>query len=119
MIKKYGTGLLAIIIAIGAFAFTNPVNKKLGTKLFRYAAPAGSYSQSNVQNKANWVLVTGSANCPADFDERACEMDVDDAQLNPDNSLKSTFSISASQFQSTGVYFVSGISGGTIHNKTF
>ncbi|HUZ58260.1 MAG TPA: hypothetical protein VMU83_05715 [Hanamia sp.] len=119
MIKKYGTGLLAIIIAVGAFAFTTPVNKNLGTKLFRYSAPGGSYSQPNVQDNGNWVLITGSANCPSNVNQRACEMDVDDSQLNPDNSLKSSFSISAQQYGSTGVFYVNGISSGTIHNKTF
>jgi len=119
MIKKYGTSLLAIIIAVGAFAFTNPLKEKLGTKLFRYSAPGDSYSQLKVQDKANWALVTGSANCPSNINERACEMDVDDSQLNPDNSLKSSFSISAKQDGITGVFYVSGITSGAIHNKTF
>ena len=119
MLQKYGIGLLAFIIAISAVAFTNPANKNLDSKLFRYSAPGSSYSETNVQDKGNWTLVTSSPNCPSNVDQRACEMDVDDSQLNPDNSLKSTFSISASQYQSTGVNYVSGITSGTIHNKSF
>lgn len=117
MIKKYGTGLLALIIAFCAASFTNPANTPLGTKLFRYSAPGGSYSVTDVQNKANWALVTGSPNCPNNVPERACEMDVDDSQINPDNTLNSSFAISATEFQS-GISYVSGAtSGTTIHNK--
>ena len=116
---RYITSILAVIIAVGTVAFTTPGNKNLDSKLFRYSAPGGSYSAPNVQDKGNWTLVTGSPNCPSNIDQRACEMDVDDSQLNPDNSLKSTFSISASEYQSTGVNYVSGITSGTIHNKSF
>jgi len=119
MLRKYGIGLLALFIAIFAAAFTNPAPNPLGTKLFRYAAPGGSYAVPDIQNKSNWSLVTGSPNCPSDVDQRACEMDVDQSQLNPDNSLKSTFTISASQYASTGVGYVSSITAGNIHNTNF
>ena len=119
MFKKYGIGLLALLMAVFAAAFTNRANSPAGTQLFRYTAPGGSYAASDVQNKGNWSLVTGSPNCPSNVDQRACEMDVDQSQLNPDNSLKSTFSISATQFGSTGVAYVSSITAGTIHNKNF
>jgi hypothetical protein len=117
MIKKYGIGLLALFIAVFAAAFTNHVDSPSATQLFRYTAPGGSYAVADVQNKANWSLVTGSPNCPSNIDERACEMDVDQSQLNPDNSLKPSFTITASEFESTGVGYVSSITAGNIHNK--
>jgi|SRR5690242_11568061 len=119
MIKKYGIGLVALIIAIFAAAFTTPAKAPLGTKLFRYTPPGGSYAVADIQTKGNWNLVTSSPNCPSNVDQRACEMDVDQSQLNPDNSLKSSFSISASEYGSTGVGYVTNITAGTIHNTNF
>lgn len=119
MIKKYGIGLLALFIAVFAAAFTNHVDSPSATQLFRYTAPGGSYAVSDVQNKANWSLVTESPNCVSNVNQRACEMDVDQTQLNPDNSLKSSFSISASEYGSTGVGYVSSITAGNIHNTNF
>jgi hypothetical protein len=116
MIKKYGIGLSALIIAFCAAAFTSPAKHPLGTKLFRYTVPGGSYSLSNVENKGNWTFVTGTPNCPSNFNAEACEMDVDDSQINPDNTLKSSFTITASESQ-PNVSYVSGITSGTIHNK--
>jgi len=117
MLRKYGIGLMAFIIAVCAAAFTNPVPNHFGTKLFRYTAPLGSYSLGNVQTKGNWTFVAGSPNCPLNVDEKACEMDVDDSQINPDNTLKSGFTITARESQ-PNVSYVSGITNGTIHNKS-
>jgi hypothetical protein len=118
--KKYFSGLLALIIAIGATAFTN-ANKNVlpeGTKLFRYVPPAVSpFSEANVENRANWVLATGSSVCD-DVDERACELIVDDVHINPNNTLKSTLTIDAVQFQQTGIFFVNESSATDIINKT-
>ena len=47
MIKKYGTGLLAIIIAIGAFAFTTPppqFSPKTLTYYFQFTGAHGTES---------------------------------------------------------------------------
>ena len=95
MFKKYGIGLLALLMAVFAAAFTNRTHSPAGTQLFRYSAPGGSYAVADVQNKGNWSLVTTSPNCPSNVDQRACEMDVDQSQLNPDNSLKSSLVASA------------------------
>lgn len=119
MIKKYGIGLLALLMAVFAAAFTNPAHSPAGTQLFRYTPPGGSYAVPDIQNKANWSLVTGSPNCVSNVNQRACEMDVDQTQLNPDNSLKSSFTISASEYGSTGVGYVSSITAGNIHNTNF
>jgi hypothetical protein len=118
--KKYFSGLLALIIAIGATAFTN-ANKNVlpeGTKLFRYVPPALSpFSEANVENRANWVLVTGSAICEG-VNQKACELIVDDVHINPNNTLKSTLTIDALQFGQTGVFYVNQSSAAEIINKT-
>jgi len=118
MLKKYGIGLMAFIIAVFAAAFTNPVPSRFGTKLFRYSAPSGSYSVANVETRGNWTFVTGTPNCPLNVDQKACEMDVDDGQINPDNTLKSSFTISAHESQ-PNISYVTSITNGTIHNKSF
>jgi hypothetical protein len=118
MIKKYGTGLLAIIIAIGGFAFTKPATSKpLATKIFQYQAPAlNPYSQANVEKQSNWVETSLSGTtCNTNLD-RACQLQVDNSFINPDHTLKSSFMIVASQATS-GNYYVSGGSASDIFNR--
>jgi hypothetical protein len=118
--KKYFSGLLALIIAIGATAFTN-ANKNVlpeGTKLFRYVPPALSpFSEANVENRANWVMTTSSSVCD-DRDEKACELIVDEAHINQNNTLKSTLTIDAAEFGETDIFFVDESTATDIINKT-
>ena len=118
MIKKYGTGLLAIIVAIAAFAFTKPVaHKPLATKIFQYQAPAlNPYSEANVEKQSNWAETTLSGTTCNTNPDRACQLKVDDSFINPDHTLKSSFMIVASQAPS-GNYYVSGGSASDIFNR--
>ena len=118
--KKYFSGLLALIIAIAATAFTNANKNELpeDTKLFRYVPPASSpFSKLNVENRANWVMTTSSSVCD-DVNQKACELIVDEVHINPNNTLKSTLTIDAVQFQQTGVFYVNQSSAVEIINKT-
>lgn len=118
MIKKYGSGLLAIIIAIVAFAFTPSTGvKPLSTKIFEYQAPAvDPFSQSNVQNRSNWTETNLSSTTCTQVDQKACQLLVNDADINPDNTLKSTFSIQT-KMSAPDVYYVSGGSAAAIYNR--
>lgn len=112
--KNYRLGIIALIVAISAAAFT-PVKKSsipFGTKLFRYSAPAGSFSEANVENRANWIFVESTEGCNGN-NVKACEILVNDVHVNPDNTLKSSLTIVATQ-ASGGTFYVSG---GTMSDK--
>jgi hypothetical protein len=119
MIKKYGIGLMAIIMAVFAVAFTKPAagSEPLSTKIFEYQPPSTNpFSQANVENRGNWTetsLINTTCNNNPD---RACQLVVDQTFINSDHTLKSTFMIQASQALS-GNYYVSGGSATAIDNK--
>lgn len=79
--KRYLTGIIAVVIAIGMAAFTAPAKKPLSTFTFRYT-PA-TYTQLQVQDNSNWVsgasLCAGTAN-------KACEMEVTDTYTHLDGN---------------------------------
>lgn len=106
--KKYLGSLIAVIIAIGAVAFTAPANKA-DTYVFEYAGPN---TPGEVQELENWEFV-GKNLQPCDGEnEKACrifvsEENVDDTQ-NP-TALQSFVTITEG-ISTSGVY-VSTISG--------
>lgn len=73
--KKYLSGLLAIVIATGSLAFTNPelTGIKQATYEFYYTAPAGSFSDPNVKTHSNWNTSTIGCN---GTQGKACNMRV-------------------------------------------
>jgi hypothetical protein len=79
--KRYITGIIAVVIAIGMAAFTAPAKKPLSTFTFRFTPT--NYTQSLVENNDNWVsgasLCTGAAN-------KACQMQVDEAYTHLNGS---------------------------------
>jgi hypothetical protein len=81
--KRYLTGIIAVVIAIGMAAFTAPAKKPLSTSTFRYTL--GTYTQPQVQDNNNWVsgasLCGGTAN-------KACQMEVDDTYTHLDANNK-------------------------------
>ena len=57
MLRKYGIGLMAFIIAVGSVAFTAPKKSHLtGTHVFEFN-PALAYTVANVSNSSNWEYV--------------------------------------------------------------
>jgi hypothetical protein len=118
MIKKYGIGVLAIIVAVAAFAFTKPsIHRPLATKIFQYQPPAlNPFSQANVEKLSNWTETTlGATTCNQNQD-RACQLEVDNSYINPDQTLKSSFMIVSSQAPS-GNYYVTGGNATDIFNR--
>jgi len=117
--NRYLTGILAVIIAVGAAAFTKPAShiKPLATKIFQYQAPAlHPYSQSNVEDRSNWVVTSLSSTTCDQADQKACQLLVNTTDINPDNTLKSTFDIQT-DMSASDVYYVSGGSAEDIYNK--
>jgi hypothetical protein len=118
--KRYLFGIFAVALAFTAVAFKAP-EKKLVTKLFRYNPPTSNpYSMANVQDKSRWQYVTDPQTCTVNNNQKACELQVNDdpTYINPDNTLSSSFSITAALW-SGNIHYVSGISsgGGTIQNR--
>ena len=77
--KRYIAGILAVIVAAGAVAFTVPAKKiPNGTITFRYTL--SSYTEPQVENNNNWTsgasLGGGSNN--------ACQMEVTDTYTHLD-----------------------------------
>lgn len=78
--KRYLTGLLAIIVAAGAVAFTAPKHKvPLSTFIFHYTPT--SFSQTDVQSNNNW---TSGASLCVGVQDKACQMDVTDTYTHLD-----------------------------------
>ena len=104
--KRYLTGIAAVIIAISAAAFTKPA-KNLNNVTFEYNPPGGTdYSQSSVQNKSNWSL--GDPSCNDDL-IKACTLEVSsDNTTAGQTQLGSSVTITATQGSVTGEYYVSG-----------
>jgi hypothetical protein len=76
MIRKYGIGLLALIIAVGAVAFTKPGVKGKGIVTYTFRYTQNSYLQQDVEANSNWVSGAGSG-CGS-FQNKACQMEVDE-----------------------------------------
>ena len=116
---RYLASIVAVLIAVGAVAFTKPETKVKpdATKIFQYQAPTlDPYSEANVENRSNWGITNlGSTTC-SQLNQRACQLLVNTTDINPDNTLKSTLTIQASM-SAPDVYYVSGGSAAAIYNK--
>lgn len=85
MFRKYGLGLVAIIFAIGALAFTEPTHnagKPLATYFFEYTGAPG-----NEQNPSLWqYLPSGQPACGKTND--GCLIEVKDNYTVPSGSTR-------------------------------
>jgi hypothetical protein len=118
--KKYLFGLLAITIAIGAVAFTNP---KRATKTFRYKL--STYAQNDVQSKANWEFVSSQSCNNLGTLDAACKIVVDEAYFHETtpgvfelNTSGSQITIVAVQGGETGKYMVDATNSVNISSVT-
>ena len=113
--KKYITGILAVIIAVAGVAFTMPTqNRSMVT--FTYSPPfTDDYSQPSVQDKDNWVP---GLDCSSGVN-RACSLQVSSENTQSGGTeLGPNVSITTEEGQVSGKYLVTGgnqIS--AIHNK--
>jgi hypothetical protein len=96
MIRKYGIGLLALVIAVAAVAFTKPEKKPFTSHTFYYVAPGGTdYSESSVENKVNWTSnLMSPPTCNGS--NKACQIDVDDNYTETVSGVR--------VFKTTGVF---------------
>lgn len=85
MIKKYGIGMIAVIIAVAMAAFTTPKKTHLAaTHVFEFNN-ALSYTVPNVTNisNTNWQYVGEIAQKPlCEGENKACRVAVSDAYVN-------------------------------------
>jgi|GEM_PF-4677423 len=104
--KKYYTGVAAVLIAIAAAAFTTP---KVTNVSFVYDPPSmGDYSRSSVQDKNNWV--PGTESCD-DTQNKACELTVLSSDTKSGGTqLGNSVSIVADEGNISGEFFVSNAS---------
>lgn len=103
--KRYITGILAVVIAISAFAFTKPQEEKKNSTTYTFSyAPTSDFSQAAVELKSNWESNTtppspclGTANkaCQADIDEIYTHDEGGVRVLNTSTSQGSVLNISA------------------------
>jgi hypothetical protein len=113
---RYLTSILAVIIAVGAFAFTTPA-KNLSMVTFNYNPPTlNDYSQTSVQKTSNWA--PGSEQCSDDLN-RACSLQVpSEKTINGGTKLGPDVTITATQGGVSGAYYVTGGANvSNIHNK--
>ena len=103
---RYLTGILAVVIAIGAVAFTTP-SKHFTMVTFTYTPPtSGDYSQPSVQDKDNWDPAPTSCQTGS---QRACTLEVNSTHTTGGGTeLSSDVSITAAEGSLPGKYYVSG-----------
>ena len=114
--KRYLTGIAAVIIAIGAVAFTQPA-KNLNLVTFQYNPPNGTdYGQTSVETNSNWSV--GSPSCSGD-DNKACTLQVLSTETTSmGTELGSGVIITASLGGVSGDYYVScGTNISNVQNK--
>ena len=78
--KRYLTGILAVIIAAGAAAFTTAKeNKSLDSFTFYYVPPTSNdYSQPSVENEGNWKTAPSPIPQCGGNPNKACSILVDE-----------------------------------------
>lgn len=108
IMKNYFFGILAFVLAIGFAAFTTASkNRPSDTKLFKYNPPTQNpYSLINVTNPALWSFISEPENCPSGA-LKACQIEVDEMHVNPNNTLNSSVALEAEQ-TSTNVFRIKG-----------
>jgi hypothetical protein len=109
MLRKYGIGLMAFIIAVASAAFTAPKNKHFAaTHVFEFKSSL-AYTVPNVTQPSNWQYV-GESEPLCGGADKACRIAVTDDYVDNSTPMKlvSTFSISAST-SGSGEAAVTGI----------
>ena len=83
--KRYISGVIAVLIAVAAFAFTKPENKVKPSTTYTFFYNSSSYLQPDVQDRQKWLIGTGSG-CSG-LQNKACQMEVTDSytHIDPDS----------------------------------
>jgi hypothetical protein len=82
--KRYIAGILAVIIAVGAVAFTVPA-KKIPNATFTFHYTLTSYGKTDVEANNNW---TSGASLCGGVQNKACQMEVTDTYTHLDNNIR-------------------------------
>ncbi|AYD49068.1 hypothetical protein D6B99_16455 [Arachidicoccus soli] len=109
-IAPFAAMAVGVVLALATSAFNKVPKNKSGDTLytFQYNAPVTNpYSQTNVENKANWSYTAGTPSCD-DNDQQACSFEVSsnsvDIPTMGDPTLKSSFSITAQEYDPSDYY---------------
>lgn len=108
---RYILGLLAVIIALGAVAFTNP-KKPVDMYVFQFDASQG-YTVPNVQNTTNtyWVYQGKNLSLCSNKDEKACRVEVTSSFVNNPSNPTALSGVTISAALNGSTAYVTGISG--------
>lgn len=109
MLRKYGIGLVAVIAASAAVAFTAPKRSHLpATHVFEFDGVHNAYTTGNVTTPGNWKYVGETSSEPLcdDTPDKACRIAVTNAYVNNPSSpgALSGLSISAATIASGDAY---------------
>lgn len=117
MIKKYGIGLVAIIIAASLAAFATPKKATLnGTHVFEFNS-ALSYSVANVTNPANWDYIGEiSQNPMCQGSNKACRLAVTDAYVDDPSDPAALSGVTISAVLTSGTAKVTAITDDSSNN---
>ena len=111
--KKYLFGLCSFIVAAILASFSQPEksDNRFVDYIFQFDIANNSPTKANVENPSKWLLVADTTGCPR-ANQKACKIKVPESATednSPDpRTLKSTADIDATQYNMTGVYYVSG-----------
>ena len=114
--KRLIFGLLAIVLAAGAAAFTTPANNagNLVDAYFQFDSDNYLPAIANVQDESKWVRVLDMNDCPSGS-ARACKIRVTDAHYSG-TTLSSSADIQAAE-SASGVAYVSSAQAQQIVNR--
>lgn len=116
--KKYLIGTIAVVFALGTVAFTKAPKKDKFVNYYFAFNTSYSPTEENVEDESKWVLVDDNSGCTL-ADQKACKIRVPDSMTsgNP-RTLSSSANIEATQYQSTGKFYVSGGATGLVAYNT-
>ncbi|MDN3654061.1 hypothetical protein QWZ08_00400 [Ferruginibacter paludis] len=106
--KRYFFGLLAIVAAIGAAAFTTPkvATNKLADSYFEFDYAHYSPTVANVEDESKWINVTDLGTCNNSA-VKACRIEVASTYVSG-STLLSTAAIQATTSSPNVAYVTSG-----------
>jgi hypothetical protein len=108
--KKYFFGLLAVVLAVGAVAFTTPANLSSGKRTNVFFKLNALPTQPNVITPSKYIEVSSVTGCTLN-DQKACIIEVDPSQTSgtaPHRTLLSTTVIDEAQFDASDWYVTAG-----------
>lgn len=120
LIQKYFMAIVAVMMVIGFSAFKLAETSTEEAELKGCATnfdddlvlfifdPSDGYGEDEVTNHTKWAQ-NPSHNCGDEADEKACAIRVSEDFVDPNNqTLLSTINLQATEFGSTGDYYISG-----------